>query len=113
LDRSGIVEPAVVDGEAPVSGLSEDIGKTAIPQYLVDKIRSAGVDDARKDGCPLGCDRYPISAERLKPTPFGHSAVASGMALPDRTARAIVQPRSAKSTQVSPFTLDYTVQAPK
>jgi hypothetical protein len=52
--------------------LSEDIGKTAIPQHLVDKMRSAGVAGARKDGCPPGRDRYPISAERLKPTPFGH-----------------------------------------
>jgi hypothetical protein len=53
----------------------------AIPQYLVDKIRSAGVDGTRKDGCIPGRDRYLISAERLKPTPFGHSA-GNGSCLP-------------------------------
>jgi hypothetical protein len=59
LHRSGITERAVVDGEAPVFGLSEDIGKTAIPQYLVDKIRSAGWT-VRERTCPPGCERYPI-----------------------------------------------------
>jgi hypothetical protein len=66
LERSGIVEPAVVDGEAPVFGLSEDIVKTPIPQYLVDKIRSGG-DGARRTAIHPIATGSPISSERLKP----------------------------------------------
>lgn len=44
LDRFGVVEPAVVDGQTAILGFSEHIRETMVPQYLVRKIRCSGVD---------------------------------------------------------------------
>jgi hypothetical protein len=82
---------AVVDGEAPVFGLSADIGKTAIPQYLVVKIRSAGWTVRERTGV------HPV-ATGTRSRPNGSSRSLSATQ-PSRRERPLPAPKPTLPTR--------------